>query len=83
MMFVVFLSFNFNILISVYKTCIPSKILKGGGRGVREGLGIDKVMDFYISPYLMFSITFNFVMHFHNQLCISINSYAFPYHLKY
>ena len=40
---------------------------------MREGLGIDKIMGFYISPDLMLSITFVSVMHFHNHLCISIS----------
>ena len=40
---------------------------------MREGLGMDKIMGFYISPHLMFSITFVSVMHFHNHLCISIS----------
>ena len=53
--------------------CIPSKIPRGGGRGVREGLGMDKIIGFYISPDLMFSITLVTVMHFHNYLCISIS----------
>ena len=52
--------------------CIPIKIPRGGGRGVREGLGMDKIMGFYISPHLMFSLTFVSVMHFHSHLCISI-----------
>ena len=33
---------------------------------------MDKIMGFYISPDLMFSMTFVSVMHFHNHLCISI-----------
>ena len=45
----------------------------GGDRGVREGFGMDKIMGFYISPDLMFSITFVSVMNFHNHLCISIS----------
>ena len=49
------------------------KIPRGSGWRVREGLGMDKIMGFYISPDLMFSITFVSVMHFHNQLCISIS----------
>ena len=53
--------------------CIPSKIPRGGGRGVQEGLGMDKGMGFFISHNLMFSITFFSVMHFHNHLCISIS----------
>ena len=75
MKFFVFLSLNFNFDIKFYyiKTCIPSKIPRGGGRGVREGLGMDKIISFYISPDLMFSITFVSVMHFHNHLCISIS----------
>ena len=67
------LTFNFDIKFQYIKTCIPSKIPRGGGRGVREGLGMDKIMGFYISPDLMFSITFVSVMHFHNHLCISIS----------
>ena len=31
-------------------------------------------MGFYISPHLMFSITFVSVMHFHNNFCISITT---------
>ena len=74
MQFFAFLSltFDFEIKFQYIKTCIPSKIPRGGGRGVREGLGMDKIMGFYISPDLMFSITFVSVMHFHNHLCISI-----------
>ena len=34
---------------------------------------MDKVMGFYISPYLMLSIMFFSVMHFHDHLCISIS----------
>ena len=34
---------------------------------------MDKIRGFYISPRLMFSITFFSVMHFHNHLCISIS----------
>ena len=45
---------------------------RGGSRGVREGLGLDKSMCFYFFPDLMFSITFVSVMHFHSHLCISI-----------
>ena len=45
----------------------------GGGRGVREGLRMNKIMGFYISPDLMFFITFVSVMHFHNHLYISIS----------
>ena len=75
MTFLAFLSltFNFDITFQYIKTCIPSKIPRGGGRGVWEGLGMDKIMGFYISPYLMFAITFFSVMHFHNHLCISIS----------
>ena len=40
---------------------------------MQEGLGMDKIMGFYYSPHLMFSITFVSVMHFHNHLCISIS----------
>ena len=40
---------------------------------MREGLGMDKFMGFHISPYLMFSIRYASVMHFHNNLCISIS----------
>ena len=54
--------------------CIPRKITRGGGVGVREGLGMDKFIGFYISPYLMFPITFASVMHFHNHLSISLSS---------
>ena len=67
------LTLNFNIKFQYIKTCIPSKIPMGGGRGVREGLGMDKIMGFYISPDLRFSITFVSVMHFHNHLCFSIS----------
>ena len=38
-----------------------------------EGLGMDKIMGFFISPDLMFFITFVSVMHIHNHLCISIS----------
>ena len=65
------LTFNFNIKFQYIITCMPSKIPRGGGRGVREGLGMDKIMGFSISPDLMFSITFVSVIHFHNHLCIS------------
>ena len=34
---------------------------------------MDRIMGFYISPHLMFSITFVFVMHFHNHLCIFLS----------
>ena len=67
------LTFNFDIKFQYIKTCIPSKIPRGGGRGVREGLGMDKIMGFYISSDLMFSIPFVSVMHFNNHLCISIS----------
>ena len=91
------LTFNFEIKIQYIKTYIPSKIPRGGGRAVREGLGMDKIMGFYIFPDFMFSITFFSVMHFHNHLCISIspknakincchilykmNLFIFPYYL--
>ena len=67
------LTFNFEIKFHYIKRFIPSKIPGGLGRGVREGLGMDKVMGFYKSSDLMFSITFVSVMHFHNHLCISIS----------
>ena len=67
------LTLNFNIKFQYIKTCIPSKIPRRGGWGVQEGLGMDKIMGFYISPHLMFSITFISLMHFHNHLCISIS----------
>ena len=67
------LTFHFDIKFQYIKICIPSKIPRGGGLGVREGLGMDKIMRFYISPDLMFSITFVSVMNFHNHLCISIS----------
>ncbi len=43
MKFFVFLSLNLNFdsKFQYIKTCIPSKIPRGGGRGVREGLGMD------------------------------------------
>ena len=53
--------------------CIPSKIPRRCGRGVREDLGMDKIMGFYISPDFIFSITFVTLMHFRNLLCISIS----------
>ena len=65
------LTFNFDIKFQYIKTCIPPTRWSG----VRESLGIDKIMGFYISPHLMFSITFVFVMHFHNHLCISMDSF--------
>ena len=37
---------------------------------MREGLRMDKIMGFYSSPHLMFSIMFVSVRYFHNQLCI-------------
>ena len=46
------LTFNFDIKFQHIKTCIPSKIPRGGGRGVREGLGMAKNMDFYIANFL-------------------------------
>ena len=67
------LTFNFDIKFQYIKTCIPSKIPRGGGRGVREGLGMDKVIGLYISPDLMFSITCVSVLHFHNHLLVSIS----------
>ena len=67
------LTFNFDIKFQYIKTCLPSKIPRGCGRGVREGFGMDKIMGFYISPHLMFSITFFSVMNFHNHLRISIS----------
>ena len=75
MKFIAFLSqtFIFDIKFQYIKTCIPSKIPRGGGGGVWKGLGMDKVMGFYISPDLMFSIIFFSVMHFHDHLCISIS----------
>ena len=75
MMLFAFLSqtFSFDIKFQYIITCIPSKIPRGGGRGVREGLGMNKIIAFYISPDLMFSITLFSVMHFHNHLCISIS----------
>ena len=48
------LTFNFDIKFQYIKACIPSKIPRGRGWGVREGLGMDKIMGFYISPDLMF-----------------------------
>ena len=54
------LTFNFDIKFQSIKLCTISKIPRGGGRGVREGLGMDKIMCFYISLDLMFSITFFF-----------------------
>ena len=56
MKFFVFLSltFNFDIKFQYIKTCIPSKIPGGGGRWVREGFGMDKIIGLYISPYLCF-----------------------------
>ena len=66
-------SFYLDLSILVYKTCKPSKIFRGGDRGVREVLGMDKSMGVYISPHLMFSITFVSGMHFHNHLSISIS----------
>ena len=38
------LTLNLNIKFQYIKTCIPSKIPRGGGQGVREGLGIAKIM---------------------------------------
>ena len=67
------LTFNFDILFHYIKTCLPSTIPKGGGRGVLEGLRMDKIMGFYISPHLMLSIPFVSVRHFHNHLCIFIS----------
>ena len=67
---------NFEIIFKYIQTCILIKIPRRGGQGVREGFGRDQIMGFYIFPDLMFSITFDSVMHFHNH-------YAFPYHLKY
>ena len=35
---------------------------------------MDKIMGLYISPDLIFSITFVSVMNFHNHLCMSIST---------
>ena len=67
------LTFHFDIKFQYIKMCIPSKISRGGGWGMWQGLGMDKIMGFYISPYLMFSIMFASVRHFHNHLYISIS----------
>ena len=40
---------------------------------MRDGLGMDKIMGFYISFDLIFSITFVSVMYFHNHSSISIS----------
>ena len=40
---------------------------------VQEGLGMDKIMDFFTSPDLMCSITILSDMHFHKNICISIS----------
>ena len=52
------------------KLSYPGKSLE---EVVREGLGLNKIMVFYISPYSMFSIMFASVMHFHNHLWISLS----------
>ena len=41
--------------------------------GCGRAWGWIKLRGFYISPHLMCFITFVFVMHFHNYLCISIS----------
>ena len=65
------LTLSLNFKFQYIKTCIPSKIPRGGGQGVREGLGMDKIMGFYIFPDFIFSIIIIYVMLFHNHLCIS------------
>ena len=53
------------LLVRYINTCIPNKIPRGGDRGVREGLGMAKMMVFFICN--------NMELH-NNSLC-----YAFPY----
>ena len=67
------LTFNFNNKFEYIKRVYPAKSLGEVVGGVREGQGMDKIMGFYISPDLMFSTTFFFVIYFHNHLCISIS----------
>ena len=67
------LTLNFDVKLEYIIAYVPSKILRGGGQGVREGLGMDEIMGFNISPDLMYSITFVSDMRFHYHLCISIS----------
>ena len=55
------------------KMCTPSKISKGGGQTVQEGLGMDNIIIFSISPDLKFSITLVSIMNSHNHLCIPLS----------
>ena len=41
------LNLNIDVKFQYIKTCIPSKIPRGGGRGVWEGLGMAKIMGFH------------------------------------
>ena len=63
----------FRQFVALKKSRRQFKLLFTPGWGVCEGLGMDKIMGFYISSGLMFSITFVSVMHFHDHLCISIS----------
>ena len=38
------LTLNINFKFQYIETCIPGKMPRGGGRGVREGLGMDKII---------------------------------------
>ena len=70
----VFLLFCLWLFILILNFSISKRVYPGkGGWGVREGLGTDQVMVFYISPHLMLSIMFFSFMHFHNHLFISIS----------
>ena len=67
------LTFNFNIKFQYNKRVYPAKSLEEVVWGCGRALGWINFLGFYISPHLMFSITFVSVMHFHNQICISIS----------
>ena len=41
------MNFYLYVKFQYIKTCEPSKIPRGGGRGVREGLGMEKIIGFY------------------------------------
>ena len=58
---------NFLLLFRFINTFIPNKIPRGGGGGVREGLGVAKNIDFHIANFLSIwnCITIGSVMHFH------------------
>ena len=67
------LNFNFNIKFQYIKLCIPYKIPGEVVGGCGMAWGWIKLWVFYISPDLMFYITFVSGMHFHNHLSVSIS----------